>query len=414
MWYLANYLEKNYAVSINGQESAWLIYLIVAIASALVMLGFASLFAGLASFVERRIAGRIMARVGPNRVGPQGLFQFVADGLKLIMKEDLIPNGADRFLFKIAPYFVFAGMLGTFVVLPFGANIVAANMDVGIFYIISITALVVVGIILGGWASNSKWSMFGGLRSAAQIVSYEIPLALSILVVVLLSGSLSTQGIISAQGGLPWDWFIFHSPFAFIAFFIYFVSALAEGNRTPFDLPEAESELVAGYCTEYSGFRFVVFFFAEWANLWIMSAIAVICFLGGWRVPFISVEESTSSWGIILLGLAIFMVKTLALVVVVIQLRWTLPRLRLDQMMNLCWKYLVPGSFVCILGTMTWMVLIDWNSMIGLVLRVVVFAGAFMLLAYYIYRIRFNYMIDRDNYKKMTGKDMWYPPYRLP
>ena len=134
------------------------------------------------------------------------------------------------------------------------------------------------GIILGGWASNSKWSMFGGLRSAAQIVSYEIPLALSILVVVLLSGSLSTQGIISAQGGLPWDWFIFHSPFAFIAFFIYFVSALAEGNRTPFDLPEAESELVAGYCTEYSGFRFVVFFFAEWANLWIMSAIAVICF----------------------------------------------------------------------------------------------------------------------------------------
>ncbi len=414
MWYLANYINENYSLFFNGSQVNWLVYLIVIIATGLVLLVFASLFAGLASYVERRIAGRIMARVGPNRVGPQGLFQFLADGLKLIMKEDLIPDGADKFLFKIAPYFVFAGMFGTFVVLPFGSNLVAANMDVGIFYIISITALVVVGIILGGWSSNSKWSMFGGLRSAAQIVSYEIPLALSILVVVLLSGELSTQGIIQAQGGLPWDWFIFHSPFAFIAFFIYFISALAEGNRTPFDLPEAESELVSGYCTEYSGFRFVVFFFAEWANLWIMSAIAVLCFLGGWRIPFVTVEESSSSLGLILLGLAIFSFKTLAVVSVVIQLRWTLPRLRLDQMMNLCWKYLVPASFVSILGTMTWMIFIDWNSLGGLIGRVVMFIFALIIAGYYISRIRFNYMVDRDNYKKMTGKDMWYPPYRLP
>ena len=410
MWSLANFITQKYSIT----AEPWVIYLIAAIVAGAVLFGFASMFAGIASFVERRIAARIMSRVGPNRVGPQGIFQFAADGLKLIMKEDLIPEGADVFLFKIAPYFVFAGMFGTFVALPFGVNLVAADLDVGIFYILSVTALVVVGIILGGWASNSKWSLFGGLRSAAQMVSYEIPVALSILVVILLSGSLSTQGIISAQGGLPWDWFIFHSPFSLIAFFIYFIGALAEGNRTPFDLPEAESELVAGYCTEYSGFRFVVFFFAEWANLWIMSAIAVVCFLGGWRIPFMSIIESSSTWYFILLSFVIFAAKTLSLVFVVIQLRWTLPRLRLDQMMNLCWKYLVPMSFIAILGTMTWMIIIKWDSMIGRYSRISMFGFSLLFLLHYIRRIYTNYILDKDNYKKMTGKSMWYPPYRLP
>ena len=188
MWQIIHYLSQSRTFGAHA-------YLLFAFLAAALLLGFASLFAGLASFVERRIAARMMSRVGPNRVGPQGILQFVADGLKLVMKEDLRPAGGDSVLFRIAPYFVFAGMLGTFVALPFSAHMIAADLDVGILYVIAITALVVVGIILGGWSSNSKWALFGGLRSAAQIISYEIPVALAILIPVLLSGSLSTQSL---------------------------------------------------------------------------------------------------------------------------------------------------------------------------------------------------------------------------
>lgn len=398
----------------DGDTIPWVFGIGLAILSAVIMLGFASLFAGLASFVERRIAGRMMSRIGPNRVGPQGLFQFVADGLKLVLKEDLRPDGSDPVLFRIAPYFVFAGMLGTFVALPFSANLIAADLDVGILYILSITALVVVGIILGGWSSNSKWALFGGLRSAAQIISYEIPVGMAILCVALLSGGLSTQRIVEAQGGMPWNWFLFHSPFAFLAFFIYFIAALAEGNRTPFDLPEAESELVAGYCTEYSGFRFVVFFFAEWANLWIMSAIAVVCFLGGWRIPLVSVADTCADWRWTLAGLCVFTLKTLSLVFVVIQLRWTLPRLRMDQMMGLCWKTLIPIAFLANFGVMTWMVFIEWETRGGKLARVGMFAVGLAMLAHYIRRTVATYRADSVNYRKMTGQSLWYSPFRLP
>jgi len=271
-----------------------------------------------------------------------------------------------------------------------------------------------VGIILGGWSSNSKWALFGGLRSAAQIISYEIPVGMAILCVVLLSGQMSTQRIIEAQGGMPWNWFIFHSPFAFLAFFIYCIGALAEGNRTPFDLPEAESELVAGYCTEYSGFRFVVFFFAEWANLWIMSAIAVVCFLGGWRIPLVTIAETYTHWYWMLAGAGIFSLKTLLLVFVVIQLRWTLPRLRMDQMMGMCWKYLMPFAFLSIFGTMTWMVFIDWNSPLGKGARVGMFLLGLAITGHYLRRTVATYRADSVNYKKMTGQSLWYPPYRLP
>lgn len=407
MWDLVTY--------VSGSETApWLYAAVGAVLAAAILLGFASAFAGLASYVERRIAARMMSRVGPNRVGPQGLFQFMADGLKLITKEDLLPVGCDPLLFRLAPYLVFAGMLGSFAALPFSARLIAADLNVGILYIIAITSLVVVGIILGGWSSNSKWALFGGLRSAAQIVSYEIPVGMAILCVVLLAGSLSTQSIIAAQGGMPWNWFIFHSPFAFIAFFIYVIAALAEGNRTPFDLPEAESELVAGYCTEYSGFRFVVFFFAEWANLWIMSAVAAVCFLGGWRIPLVSVTETEAHWYWVLLGAGIFAAKTLALVFVVIQIRWTLPRLRLDQMMGMCWKYLIPFAFLAIFGTMTWMVLAGWDSLLGRGVRVGMFVVGLALLAHVVRRTVATYRVDIVNYRKMTGQSLWYPPYRLP
>jgi NADH-quinone oxidoreductase subunit H len=414
MWPLAKYVLENYLPQASSATGQGVVYLLFALAGAAILLGFASAFAGVSSFVERRVAARMMSRVGPNRVGPQGLLQFMADGLKLVLKEDLIPVGANRFLFRIAPYFVFAGMFGTFVALPFSARLVAANLDVGILYILSITALVVVGIILGGWSSNSKWSLFGGLRSAAQIISYEIPAGLAVLVVVLHAGGLSTQTIIQAQGGMPWNWFIFYSPFSLVAFPVYFTAALAEGNRTPFDLPEAESELVAGYSTEYSGFRFVVFFFAEWANLWIMSAIAVLCFFGGWRIPLVSVAETYSTWYWILLGLAIFCLKTLTLVLVVIQLRWTLPRLRVDQMMSMCWKYLIPIAFVCILGTMTWIVFVGQDTMFGKAARLVLFAAGAAIAARQLVRTWFNYRADRATYTKLTGQPLWYPPYRLP
>jgi NADH-quinone oxidoreductase subunit H len=407
MWDLVKYLAGTGPVP-------WLYAAAGAILAAAIMLGFASAFAGLASYVERRIAARMMSRVGPNRVGPQGLLQFLADGLKLITKEDLRPTGSDSMLFRVAPYLVFAGMLGTFAALPFSARLVAADLNVGILYILAITTLVVVGIILGGWSSNSKWALFGGLRSAAQIVSYEIPVGLAILCVVLLSGSLSTQSIIAAQGGMPWNWFVFHSPFAFMAFFIYGSAALAEGNRTPFDLPEAESELVAGYCTEYSGFRFVVFFFAEWANLWIMCAIATVCFLGGWRIPCVSVAETAAHWYWVLAGAIIFSLKTLALVFVVIQVRWTLPRLRLDQMMSMCWKYLIPMAFMSVFGTMTWMLLLRWDSVLGRLGRVGMLAVAMLILVHYVRRTVANYRADIANYKRMTGQSLWYPPYRLP
>src|SRR5947208_3498512 len=237
------------------------------------------------------VAARMQSRVGPNRVGPGGFLQWVADAVKLLLKEDLVPDESDQVLFRIAPYFMMVGFACVFVALPFSHRLVVADMNIGIFYILAVTALIVVGIIMSGWSSNSKWSLFGAIRSAAQIISYEIPAGMALMIPVLLAGTLSTQGIIRAQGGWPWQWFVFDNPATFAAFFIYFISALAEGNRTPFDLPEAESELVSGYNTEYSGMRFSYFFLVEWGNMWVMSALAVTMFLGGWQVPGLEVTE---------------------------------------------------------------------------------------------------------------------------
>ncbi len=388
-------------------------YLVVIAVFCVVLLIFAAVFAGVSSWVERRIAGRMMSRIGPNRVGPQGMLQWVGDGVKLFLKEDLIPDGADNFLYRVAPYLVFAGMFGTFVVLPFGASLVAADLDVGVYYLLAVTSLVVVGIIMGGWSSNNKWALFGGMRSAAQLVSYEIPSGLAVLTIVLLTGGLSTQAIIRAQGGLPWNWFLFHSPFTVVAFFIFLTAALAEGNRVPFDLPEADSELVAGYCTEYSGFRYLVFFFAEWANLWVMSAFSVLLFLGGWQVPFLPASALGTVWGV-LLSLAVFCAKTLAMVFFVIQIRWTLPRLRVDQMMKMCWTYLVPMALVCVLGTMAWQGIASWESLPGRAVRILLTALAGGAALAYLRRVRFNYMQDRDRYQRMAGRPLWYPFWKLP
>jgi len=361
-----------------------LVYLAFMGVFAFAVINFAAITAGIFSWAERRVAARMQSRVGPNRAGPFGFLQWVADAVKLLTKEDLVPEEADQFLFRIAPYFMMVGFCCVFVALPFSHSLVIADMNVGIFYILAVTALIVVGIIMSGWSSNSKWSLFGAIRSAAQIISYEIPAGMALMVPVLLAGTLSTQGIIRAQGGMPWHWFVFENPAAFAAFVIYFISALAEGNRTPFDLPEAESELVSGYNTEYSGMRFSYFFLVEWGNMWVMSALATTMFLGGWNIPHFSAAELDAATGgkavlLELVSLGIFVVKTLVLVFVVMWLRWTLPRVRVDQMMNMCWKYLVPVSFIGALFTAGWMLLVHAAPMVGTVMHVVMFLGAGVL-----------------------------------
>ncbi len=384
-------LIERWVVSTLGLSGNWapVVLLGAAGAVAAIMLTFVAVFAGPVTWVERRVAGRLQSRIGPNRVGPQGILQWLADGIKNLLKEDLIPEAADSLLFRLAPYLVFGGMFGAFVVLPFSAVGIAADLDIGIVYVLAITSIVVVGLIMSGWASNNKWSLLGGMRAAAQIVSYEVPTALALLVPVIISGSLSTQGIIRAQGAWPWEWNIAHSPLAFAAFFLYFVGALAEGNRTPFDIPEAESELVSGYNTEYSGFRFLAFAFAEWANLWIMSAVATTLFLGGWHVP--GLEEIVGAMGAKvadtsvlynLAGLVVFTAKSSLLVLMVIQVRWTLPRLRVDQLMSVSWKYLVPLSFVALVGTAAWMLAVVEVPALDVVARGLTFvAFAFLTVS---------------------------------
>ena len=336
---------------------------------ALILLTFGAVISGMTVWWEMRVSARMQSRIGYNRAGAAGFLQWIADAVKLLFKEDLIPAEADRMIFRVAPYFVMTGFALTFVALPFGESLIAADLNVGIFYLIAVTALVVVGILLAGWSSNSKWALFGGMRSAAQVVSYEIPAGLAIMVPILMAGTLSMQGIVRAQGAWPWQWFVFTNPAATVAFVIFFIAQLAEGNRTPFDLPEAESELVAGYLSEYSGFRFAIYFLVEFGNLWVMGAIATTLFLGGWQIPGVGPEAFAAAtgpapcpalgwWGLQLLSMVVMVVKTLVVLNLIVWVRWTLPRIRIDQMMNLCWKYLVPFAFVTFVFTLLWQVLV--------------------------------------------------------
>jgi NADH-quinone oxidoreductase subunit H len=374
---------------------------------ALVLVNFGAIFSGIASWYERKVAGRMQSRIGPNRVGYHGFLVWIADAVKLIFKEDLIPAEADRVLFRMAPYFVIVGFALTFVVLPFGHSLIAADLDVGVFYVTSVTALVVVGILISGWSSNSKWAPFGGMRSAAQVISYEIPAGIAIMVPVAMAGTLSMQGIIGAQGGAPWEWFIFRNPAAFIAFFIFFTAQLAEGNRAPFDLPEAESELVAGYLSEYSGFRFAIYFLAEWGNLWVMSAVATTLFLGGWQIPGVGPEAYEAArgqgtlpalawFGLQAVSFGVFALKSLFLVNVIIWIRWTLPRIRVDQMMTLCWKYLVPAAFVCFVFTLAWQLLVGAAPVVETVTGIALTGAAAVLTVKFL-------LLTRQNIQAVVG-----------
>jgi NADH-quinone oxidoreductase subunit H len=372
--------------------------ILLGIAAAIILL-FMAPTAGIITWVERRVAGRFQSRIGPNRAGPQGFFVWLADGIKSITKEDIIPAEVDRPLFRLAPYLVFAGVSATFVVMPFGQYLIAADLDIGILFVIAVTSLVTIGLMTGGWASNNKWSLIGGVRSAAQIISYEIPGAVAIVCLVMMTGSLRMQDIIGAQGGAggsilttggwPWYWYLFKNPVTFGLFFLYFTTALAEGNRGPFDLPEAESELVAGYSTEYSGMRYLFFFFAEWANVFVMSGIASALFLGGWQIPGISPAQQEAHFALQLLGALIFLAKSWLLIFVVIWVKWTLPRVRIDQMMNLCWKWFVPLSFGAFLFTALWMVL-PLSATLQMVISLITFGAWGYLMLHFVRRVRYN------------------------
>ena len=313
------------------------------------------LFAGVASYVERKVAGHLQSRLGPMRVGPHGVLQWVADGIKLVLKEDLVPDGADNLLFRLAPYLVFISCLGVFAAIPFSQFLGITNLNIGLLYVMAISSLVVVGIIMGGWSSGNKWALLGAMRSAAQIISYEIPIGLSFLAIIMIAGTLNLFDITDQQTGGIFGWFILrYPPFTMMAFVIYFVASLAEVNRTPFDIPEAESEIVAGYHTEYSGMRFAFFYMSEYGNMLAVSAIATILFLGGFQSVF-PFHILPGHW-FILEGLCWFFGKALFLVFVQMWLRWTLPRYRVDQLMQLTWKVLTPFAFANMLAVGIWMI----------------------------------------------------------
>jgi NADH-quinone oxidoreductase subunit H len=379
---------------------AWVHYLTAMLTfGGLVVFGFVLPIAGITTWVERRVMARMQSRIGPNRTGPAGFLQWLADGIKNLLKEDIVPLAADATLFKAAPYVVIVGFVLTFVVVPFSGDLIIADLNVGILYITAVTALVVVGILMAGWASNNKWSLLGGIRSAAQIVSYEIPAGLSIFPVVMLTGSLGMQDIIRAQGAAPWTWYVFDNPFTLMAFFAFFVAALAEGNRTPFDLPEAESEMVAGFATEYSGMRNLLFFMAEWGNLYVIGAIVSTLFLGGWQIPF-ALEGSPVLRNALQFGT--FFAKAYFFVFLAIWLRWTLPRIRVDQMMVRCWKYLVPIAFVNLIGTAAWMVLFPAGVPF---VRWTLTALAAVLLVAFFWRVRFHL-----KHAGLTGQQLSFNP----
>ena len=318
---------------------AWAVVLVSAGLPALVLFHFMALMPLVYVYAERKVSAFMQDRLGPMRVGPYGVLQTVADAIKLLFKEAVFPRGVDRKLFVVAPLLVNVGAFLPFVVIPWGARLQPADLNVGIFYVAAISAISTVGLIMAGWASNNKYALFGAMRSAAQIVSYEIPTLLIILVPVMIVGSLSLQDLVLAQQGGLSRWFLFrYFPLMPVAFVVFFVAALAETNRAPFDIPEAESELVAGFHTEYSGFFFSLFFLAEYTEMFVVSAVASVLFLGGYLAPHPWLQQV----GPLPLGWFWLWFKAWGLVFVMMWLRWTLPRARVDQLMYIAWKVLLP------------------------------------------------------------------------
>ncbi len=342
-----------------------LLALVIFFVAAFIVVNVMAIIGGLGTYAERKVSADMQMRQGPNRVGPYGLLQFLADGVKMIMKEDIVPAEADKFLFFIAPMLCLMGVFATLAVVPFSSGLTLTDLNVGVFYLLGVASIVGLGVFLGGYSSNSKWSMLGGMRGASQIISYEIPVTLSILSIVTLAGGLSFSTLVNAQTGSPTGWYIFHNPFTFIGFFVFFVGALAETNRAPFDLPEAESELVSGYHTEFSGMRFAFFALAEYVEVFVVCGVATALYLGGYKVP-LDIGGNGPLGQILQIGS--FFTKTFVLYYVVIWVRWTLPRLRVDQLMTVCWKYLTPIALFNLIGCALWVYFFDGKSLLTLLL----------------------------------------------
>jgi NADH-quinone oxidoreductase subunit H len=334
-----------------GWQMPDLLLMVIMLVAVLIFLCVSALFL---IWLERKISARIQNRMGPMLTGPAGLkngsmwtgglLQTVADAIKLLLKELIVPDRADPVPFIVAPVLIFAVCVTAFVVIPWGPALSVADLSIGLLYVVSVSSLTVLSIIMAGWSSNNKYSLLGGLRSAAQMLSYEIPLLFALLGPILIAGTLSMQGIVQAQRDLG-VWFAVPS---FMGLVIYYIASIAEVNRPPFDIPEAESELVAGYVSEYSGMMFAMFFLAEFCNMMLVSAVATTVFLGGWLIPGWSLlEKSISSpLALSLIGGFIFFLKMYFLILIMMWIRWTFPRVRPDHLMNLGWKFLLPMALV--------------------------------------------------------------------
>ncbi|MDB5122602.1 MAG: nuoH [Mucilaginibacter sp.] len=338
------------------------------------LFGFSALFALFGVYAERKVSAFIQDRLGPTETGKFGTLQTFADILKMLQKELIIPAAADKLLFIMAPAIIFIAVYLGFAALPWGPGLVPTKLNLGLYYIFAIISIETLGILMAGWGSNNKYSILGAMRSAAQIISYEIPAGFALVSVVMIAQTLNLQDIAAQQGILSpekvkfagfWDvsstggifaWNIFRAPHLLIAFIIYFIASLAESNRAPFDIPEAESELVAGFHTEYTGLRFALVFLAEYSMMFLVSMVGVILFLGAWNTPLPNIGSvqlanwtTGAAWGVLWIA-----VKTLTLVGIQMWIRWTLPRFRVDQLMALCWKVLTPLAFACMLISGIW------------------------------------------------------------
>ncbi len=354
--------------------SAWLAWTLAAIVSAVLVLNVIA--GGALAFIwaERKVSARIQDRLGPTRTGGRfGWLQSLADGIKLLAKEDLMPEGADGLLFRLAPYVSFCASFCAFIALPFAFDVVGQRLNVAVFFVVAVLGLEVFGVILAGYASASKWSLFGAMREAAQVVSYEVPLGMCVVVPVMLAGSMDMVTIAEKQAGWFWNWYVFHDPFTFVVFWVYVTCAVASVNRAPFDLAEAESELVAGFHTEYSGLRWSYFFMAEYGSMFLVSAMAAVLFLGGWNGPIpvaalVGLSDGTGDsapYAVRLLGLVNLVGKASLGVIIMMWIRWTLPRLRIDQVMTTCLKYCTPIAAVMFAGAMIWKIALPGGLLPG-------------------------------------------------
>src|SRR5437868_4043523 len=340
---------KEWLLSPLAGAPDWLIQVVSSLINISGVLGVFLILFALISVLERKILGRIQNRYGPNRVGPFGLFQPVADGIKMLIKEDVVPARADKIVHFFAPILVAATAILTLGVIPYGRNMTPFAIDGGILFFFAVGSTTELAVFMAGWGSNNKFSMLGAMRAIAQMVSYELPLIITVLPVVMVVSSLSADAIVDAQGGYALGfiprWFLF-TPWGAAAFILFFVSSLVESNRTPFDVPEGESEIVAGHMTEYSGFKYATFFLAEYLGMFAVSGLAVTLFLGGWHAPL--------PWLTFIPSYVWFFAKLSVLLFIFIWIRGTLPRMRVDQVMNFAWKFMLPMAFTCVIAAAVW------------------------------------------------------------